>query len=95
MDFSFDSFAACLDQSFGLQAGDYRDELVLIAAEQLAHQSEGDNQAPFSIVFQSRRTEVLPQRMYRLSNDQLGEFDLFIVPIARDDTGVRYEAVFS
>jgi hypothetical protein len=51
--------------------------------------------APFSIVFLGPRDPVLPQRIYRLEHDELGTLDLFLVPIGRDDAGVRYEAVFT
>jgi hypothetical protein len=51
--------------------------------------------APFSIVFLGPREPVLPQRIYRLEHEQLGTLDLFLVPIGRDDAGVRYEAVFT
>jgi Domain of unknown function (DUF6916) len=51
--------------------------------------------APFSVVFLGPREPVLPQRIYRLEHDELGTLDLFLVPIARDAAGVRYEAVFN
>ena len=51
--------------------------------------------APFSIVFLGPRDPILPQRIYRLEHDELGTLDLFLVPIGRDDAGVRYEAVFT
>ena len=51
--------------------------------------------APFSVVFLGPRDPVLPQRIYRLEHDELGTLDLFLVPIGRDDAGVRYEAVFT
>jgi hypothetical protein len=51
--------------------------------------------APFSIVFLGPREPILQQRIYRLEHDELGTLDLFLVPIGRDDAGVRYEAVFT
>jgi hypothetical protein len=53
------------------------------------------SRAAFSIVFLGPREPVLPQRIYRLEHAELGTFDLFLVPIGRDDAGVRYEAVFT
>ena len=50
---------------------------------------------PFSVVFREPGPQVLPQQIYRLEHAGLGAFDLFIVPIARDGDGVRYEAVFT
>ena len=37
----------------------------------------------------------LPQAIHRFNHDQLGAFELFIVPIRRDDPGFYYEAVFN
>lgn len=51
--------------------------------------------AGFSLVFTGPVEPLLPQRIYRMVHDDLGEFDIFIVPIARDGTGARYEAVFN
>ena len=50
---------------------------------------------PFSIVFRGPGDILLPQRIYRVEHDQIGTFDLFIVPIGRDPDGLRYEAVFN
>lgn len=50
---------------------------------------------PFSLVFLGPGDPVLPQRIYRLGNATLGTLDIFLVPIGRDERGVRYEAVFS
>ncbi len=52
-------------------------------------------QEVFSIVFRCAAAQVLPQRIYRLGHDHMGEFDLFIVPIKKDAHGVYYEAVFN
>jgi hypothetical protein len=50
---------------------------------------------PFSIVFRGPRDVLLPQRIYRMEHDQIGSFELFIVPIGPDDKGHRYEAIFT
>lgn len=50
---------------------------------------------PFSIVFRGPVEPVLPQRIYRLEHAELGELELFLVPIAQDADGTRYEAVFA
>ena len=50
---------------------------------------------PFSIVFRGPGDILLPQAIYQIAHDQIGTFDLFIVPIGRDKDGLRYEAVFN
>jgi len=38
---------------------------------------------------------MLPQGIYGLSHERMGDFDLFLVPISREELGFRYEAVFN
>jgi hypothetical protein len=33
--------------------------------------------------------------MYQIQHDQLGAFDLFLVPVSQDQDGVYFEAVFN
>ncbi len=49
----------------------------------------------FSLLFRGDASEQLPQGMYRIEHAALGAFDLFIVPVAQDQTGRYYEAVFN
>ena len=56
--------------------------------------SAGDH-INFSLVFRGPLQPLLPQRIYQVEHDQLGRFDLFIVPIRRDTHGLYYEAVFN
>jgi hypothetical protein len=49
---------------------------------------------PFSLVFRGALEPVLPQQIYRFEHDELGSFELFIVPIGPDDAGMQYQAVF-
>lgn len=49
---------------------------------------------PFSLLFRGPREPVLPQRIQRLEHPAFGPLEIFLVPVGRDDTGTRYEAVF-
>jgi hypothetical protein len=49
----------------------------------------------FSAFFDGPGDVQLPQGVYSLTHDQMGEFEIFLVPIARDERGFRYEAVFN
>ena len=49
----------------------------------------------FSAYFRGPSEHYLAQRAYSLKHDGMGEFDIFLVPIARDEQWVRYEAVFN
>jgi hypothetical protein len=52
-------------------------------------------QEQFSLRFRGDRNKVFPQRIYPMKHDSIGDFDLFLVPIGRDDIGTFYEAVFN
>jgi hypothetical protein len=49
----------------------------------------------FSVYFYGPGDFHLPQRIYKLEHEHLGEMEIFLVPIAQDQRGFRYEAVFS
>jgi hypothetical protein len=49
----------------------------------------------FSLFFQGPADVYLPQRIYQLSHSQMGDLKLFLVPVARNERGFRYEAVFN
>jgi hypothetical protein len=51
---------------------------------------------PFSIYFEGAKEFLLPQFTYSVSHPALGEdLPIFIVPVAKDDGSVQYEAVFT
>lgn len=49
----------------------------------------------FSLIFTGPVSPCLPQRLYELSHSQMGNVELFLVPIGPDKTGMGYEAAFS
>ena len=50
---------------------------------------------PFALMFLARQSIVLPQKIYRLKNDRLGEVEIFLVPVGKDAEGVSYQATFN
>jgi hypothetical protein len=49
----------------------------------------------FSVTFRGDRNRIHPQRTYAMEHDAIGNFDLFLVPIAQDKESTFYEAVFN
>ena len=49
----------------------------------------------FSLIFSGPANRPLSQKMYTFEHEQIGVFDLFIVPIGKEPDGFRYEAVFN
>lgn len=54
-----------------------------------------DGRDPFSLIFLGPDEPLLPQAIYALRHAHLGVLEIFLVPIARDADGVRYEAIFT
>lgn len=50
---------------------------------------------PFSLFLVAKDPRVLPQRIYRLAHQALGEVSIVLVPVAKDAEGVTYQAVFN
>ena len=51
--------------------------------------------APFTLLFTSQGSALLPQRMYALRHETLGLQSFFLVPIGKDGDQVTYQAVFN
>ena len=49
----------------------------------------------FSIYFLGPADIFLPQGTFRLTHERMGDLDLFLVPVKREELGFRYEAVFN
>ena len=49
----------------------------------------------FSAFFRGPNDRYLGQSLYSIDHERMGTFDLFLVPVGRDEKGFRYEAVFN
>ena len=92
---TYDTFAGRIGEKFrDTESGA---ELSLAQVDDLtatARSVPEGQRAPFSLVF-TGPAPVLPQSIRALAHDDLGELGIFLVPIAGDAQGVRYQAVFS
>ena len=52
-------------------------------------------QEEFALLFRGPQNIFLPQATYQFSHDTLGELEMFLVPVGRDQQGFQYEAVFN
>ena len=88
-------FDAAVGDSFSVSAEPPLD-LVLVEASYLQSGPAGvDTSRSFSAVFRGPTEPALEQAIYSLAHTELGGLTLFLVPIAADDTGRTYEAVFN
>jgi hypothetical protein len=89
-DLTVDQFRPLLHDSFRIAPdGAPAFEVELVEVTEIPREPGG--RTPFSLVFQGGPDPPLPQGIYRVEHDELGELDIFLVPIAAD----RYEAVFT
>ena len=56
---------------------------------------EREGMERFSAYFQGPAQPQLPQHVYLIEHDQMGEFEIFLVPVSQSEHGFRYEAVFN
>jgi len=76
--------------------GDRQVELELIQVKGYAHKAEEhQGMERFSLYFQGLADVHLAQHAYTLDHASMGEIEIFLVPIGRNDQGFQYEAVFN
>jgi hypothetical protein len=85
------TFSECLNTKFRLHQESSTTELELIEVTD----GSTPKQVRFAVLFRGPQEPFLVQKIYNVEHDQLGAFDLFIVPIKRDEDGLYYEAVFN
>jgi len=71
-------------------------ELKLIGVK--GHQSEvhpRTDMERFSVFFVGSEDHFLPQSMYSLSHENMGDFDVFLVAIGKEPDGYHYEAIYN
>jgi hypothetical protein len=61
----------------------------------LSKPNEQTGMERFSAFFRGPGDRYLQQKVYALEHEQMGAFELFLVPVSQDQTGLRYEAVFN
>jgi hypothetical protein len=54
-----------------------------------------DLRPPFSLIFIGPGDAILTQQLYRLTNKEIGEVYIFLVPVGKDERGVSYQAIFN
>ena len=89
------TFTERMGDGFRVQTNSGAVELLLVDAVALPARGNLHRNEPFSIVFRGPVSPRLPQRIHAFRHETIGAFEIFIVPVAPDDLGPRYEAVFN
>ena len=61
----------------------------------LSKEHEETGMERFSAFFRGPGERYLEQKIYSFEHEQMGAFELFLVPVSEDQNGFRYEAVFN
>jgi hypothetical protein len=88
-----EDFAKHLNSTFRIRI----DESQTVESEltEVSERLLSPKQERFSLVFRTSNDFFLGQGQRPFEHDVMGEFELFLVPIGRDDNGTDYEAVFN
>jgi hypothetical protein len=71
-------------------------DLMLVEVKPYAKKAqEQRGMERFSLCFDGPADILLPQNLYKLTHADLGEMEIFLVPIAQNPDGFRYQAVFN
>lgn len=97
---SFATFAGMVNAKWRVlpAAGDsFELELAAVTPQRLTPSGHtgGVVNEQFTLVLLGPADRLLPQRIYSFETASLGQFELFIVPVGRDASGIRYEAAFN
>lgn len=93
---SVDSFVPCIEDTFTVATEEGAEPMAkirLIAASKRREDQQTDR--PFFLHYEGSAETPLEQCMYWLGHPALGELPIFIVPIAKTQEGLQYEAVFN
>ncbi|MCP4379320.1 MAG: hypothetical protein GY794_24510 [bacterium] len=93
-------FEALLNQTFyltgeGVEPLPFQLTEVTAIGADAAQQKADLGRRFFSVIFHGPVEPLLPQRIYQLENDRMGQLALFLVPLGPDSRGMRYQAVFT
>lgn len=94
-------FTDHIDSPFRLDLGEEKLDLTLVEAEprKPTPKSFGVPDTirndPFALLFRGPGDKPIPQQLYPLNHDKLGELAIFLVPVGIDEKGRYYEAFFN
>lgn len=57
--------------------------------------AKSEHQEAFSVFFLGPSDRFMPQGIRKIKNTQVGEIEVFLVPVAKTNDGFEYEAAFN
>jgi hypothetical protein len=100
---TYQDFNKYLNTPFGVnvdEKSDFRLELVEVKFLRKAQMENQRDQ--FSLLFKGHSQQYLPQKIYQLNHEEMGDLSLFLVPVGKEsqssssqEGAYLYEAVFT
>ena len=91
---SLEDFSSLVGSELDVRAYDQQARLKLKEAKPIKSPSPRATQ-PFHLVLSAPPAWRVPQGLFRVTHPQLGEIELFAVPIGPDGDGFCYEVIFN
>ncbi len=66
-----------------------------IRLEEVSDRTSSPHQEVFALLFHGSAKRFLNQGIHKLRHSQMGEIDIFLVPVGQDQHGFHYEAIFN
>ena len=92
-DATHELFDDVIGDSFSIEAEGVT--AIELASVEVKPSHEGAARAPFILTFHGPVDVLLPQSIYVLEHNQLGQLEIFLVPVDQAENHVIYEAVFN
>ncbi len=91
--FTIETFSRHVNSTFLMRYGvSQTAELELTSVTDVGSSSR---QIQFSLLFQGPPDAPVAQGTYKLQHDELGNLDMFLVPVGKNAHGIEYEAIFN
>lgn len=86
-------FENLLKSEFEIISLDPKMSMTLI---EVSKKAMGDREGgAFAVLWQGPKEPLLPQSTQKIAHPELGEHDIFIVPVSQLDDATQYEAIFT
>ena len=98
--FTYDDFADRVGEEFRVRAPEEHGLTLVLSAVEAGTQAGGTRpdgavRQQFSLFFRGPPAPQLSQGTWELDHDGMGQLALFLVPLAPEGEGARYEAAFA
>lgn len=94
---TLENFANHVDETFSAVMNEDEIPFVLVEARLLnpSQLLPGAARAPFSLLFRNGSAFLFPQKTYLMRHPKIGEVGILLVPVAREQAGFLYQAIFN